>query len=441
MSDLKNIIEGVITGSSDQKKSAGTPGNDNLPKVGPTPASKAPKMKGKPGKLPAQTTTVTPTGGVTLDDTKKAAHQTKKGKEPQDAEKTGDRTQPVQGSSKTTTPDNKKLGEEEMYDETDETEELVEDEDTFELPSTKGGMAKLVFDMLRSMDKDDLDERYVDILSAILNEEEEEEEADGTSDEDYAIAREARTRITSEDIDISEDVTALLSDNSDELSDEFMVKAATIFEAAVVSKINEEIDRLEQDFASEISEARAEFEGELTNKVDGYLSYVVEEWMKDNELAVERGIRSELTEDFITGLKDLFTQNYIDIPDEKVDVVDELANRVSQLEAELNESIELAIDLSKSLNGHEREEVLYSMADGLADTEFEKLKGLAEGVDFEDTDQYQQALVTLKESYFPRAPRTVDEEDTDELLSESLGSSSSSSMDSYSRAIGRTIRH
>jgi BMFP domain-containing protein YqiC len=288
------------------------------------------------------------------------------------------------------------------------------------------------------MDKDELSEKYVDILNAILveNEEEEEEEID---DESYALAHEARARITPEDIDVSDDVQALLSNEDQELSEDFKVAAATIFEAAVVSKINSEIDKLEEDFASEISEARATFEANLTEKVDGYLNYVVEEWMKENELAVERGVKTELTDDFITGLKNLFTEHYIEIPDEKVDVVDDLANRVDELEAKLNESIETNIDLRAKINGHEKEEIFHQLSNGLADTEREKLESLSEGVQYEDAEQYIRAIATLKESYFPQAPRFVEEEDTDELLSESLGTTPSS-MDAYTDAIGRSVK-
>ncbi len=434
MSELTDLIEGVINGSSDQKRTTGTPGNDGLPKEGSTPASKAPKMKGKPVGPPPVATDPE----VKNKDAAKVSHQTKKAKEPRANVAGGDTSQPPQGSSKETTPDNKKLGEDEEYYYEDE-EVLEEGEDAFELPETKAGMAKLVFDMLRSMDKDELSEKYVDILNAILveNEDTEEEEID---EESASIAREARERITPEDIDISDDVQALLSNEDQELSEDFKVKAATIFEAAVVSKINSEIDKLEEDFASEISEARATFEADLTEKVDGYLNYVVEEWMKENELAVERGVKTELTDDFISGLKNLFTEHYIEIPDERVDVVDELANKIDELEAKLNESIETNIDLMGTISGHEKEEIFHQLSNGLADTEREKLESLSEGVQYEDAEQYIKAIATLKESYFPQSPKFVEEEDTDELLSESL-STASSSIDRYADAIGRTVKN
>jgi len=432
MSELTDLIEGVISGSSDQKRSTGTPGNDGLPKEGSTPASRAPKMKGKPVGPPPVSTDPE----VKNKDAAKVSHQTKKAKEPAPKVAGGDTSSPPQGSSKEATPDNKKLGEEEEYY-TEDEEMLDEDEEILELPETKAGMAKLVFDMLRSMDKDELSEKYIDILNAILVENEEEEEE--IDEESYTLARDARARVTPEDIDVSDDVEALLSNEDQELSEDFRVKAAMIFEAAVVSKINSEIDKLEEDFASEISEARATFEADLTNKVDGYLNYVVEEWMKENELAVERGVKTELTDDFISGLKSLFTEHYIEIPDERVDVVDDLANRIDELEAKLNDSIETNIDLQTRINVHEKEEIFHQLSDGLADTECEKLESLSEGVQYEDAEQYIRAIATLKESYFPQAPRFVEEDGTDELLSESL-KTTSSSMDSYTNAIGRTVK-
>jgi len=430
MSELTDLIEGVINGSSDQKLSSGTPGNDGLPKEGSTPASKAPKMKGKVGAPPVVTTDPE----VKNKDAAKVSHQTKKAKEPRANVAGGDTSQPPQGSSNVSTPNNKSLGEEEDFD--------FDDEDSFELPETKAGMAKLVFEMLRGMDKDELSEKYVDILNAILNEQDDEaadEDEAEIDEESYALAREARNRITAEDIDMSEDVQALLSDEDQDLSEDFHIKAATIFEAAVVSKINSEIDKLEEDFAFELSESRATFEADLSDKVDGYLSYVVEEWMKENELAVERGIKTELTDDFITGLKNLFTEHYIDVPEDSVDVIDELANRIDELETKLNESIETNIDLVGEISGHEKEEIFHQLSDGLADTEREKLESLSEGVQYEDAEQYIKAIATLKESYFPQAPRYAEEEDTDELLSESL-STTSSSVDRYADAIGRTVK-
>jgi hypothetical protein len=431
MAKLEQIIEGVVTGGGDQSRSTSTPGNDAYPKEGSAPGKKnAPKAKGGVKPMPAVATDLE----VKNKDAAKVAHQTNKAKEPQAAPKTGDKSHPTQGSSKETTPLQ------------NEEEEFGYVEEDLEIPSTKAGMAKALFDILREMDRDDLEERFGDIIGAIINEDSDDDDEDEyefeIDDESAEMVEAARTRIGADDIDISADVDALLSDDDENLSEEFKTNAKIIFEAAVVSKINEEIDRLEYDFKVELTEARTAYEEQLTEKVDGYLSYVVEEWMKENELAVESGIRSEITEDFLTGLKNLFTEHYITIPDEKVDVVDELAMKVEDLENALNESIENNIDLQQEANGRKQDHILNAFSDGLADTEIEKLGSLAEGVEYEDEDQYIHAITTLRESYFPQAPITVVEEDTDELLSESLTSAprTSAAMSAYTQTLGRTIR-
>jgi len=434
MAKLEQIIEGVVTGGGDQSRSTSTPGNDTYPKEGSTPGKKiAPKAKGGVKPMPAVATDLE----VKNKDASKVAHQTNKAKEPQDAPRSGDKGNPTQGSSRETTPLQK---EEEDFETVYE-----EEEEELEIPSTKAGMAKALFDILREMDRDELEDRFGDIVGAIINEDSDDDEDEyevEIDDESAEMVEMARTRIGADDIDISADVDALLSDEDENLSEEFKANARIIFEAAVVSKINEEIDRLEYDFKVELTEARAAYEEQLTEKVDGYLSYVVEEWMKENELVVESGIRSEITDDFLTGLKNLFTEHYITIPDERVDVVDELATKVEDLENALNESIENNIDLQQEANGRKQDQILNAFSDGLADTEIEKLVSLAEGVEYEDEDQYIYAISTLKESYFPQAPITVVEEDTDELLSESLTSEpqTSAAMSAYTQTLGRTIR-
>jgi len=433
MTKLEQIIEGVVTGGGDQSRSTSTPGNDAYPKEGSAPGKKnAPKAKGGVKPMPAVATDLE----VKNKDASKVAHQTKKAKEPQDAPRTGDKGNPTQGSSKETTP---------LQEEEEEFETVYEEEEELEIPSTKAGMAKALFDILREMDRDELEDRFGDIVGAIINENSDDDEDEyevEIDDESAEMVEQARTRIGADDIDISADVDALLSDDDENLSEEFKTNAKIIFEAAVVSKINEEIDRLEYDFKVELTEARAAYEEQLTEKVDGYLSYVVEEWMKENELAVESGIRSEITDDFLTGLKNLFTEHYITIPDERVDVVDELATKVETLENALNESIEANIDLQQEANGRKQDQILHAFSDGLADTEIEKLGSLAEGVEYEDEDQYIHAIATLKEGYFPQAPITVDEEDTDELLSESLTDEpqTSAAMSAYTQTLGRTSR-
>lgn len=437
---LSKAARNVMAGRSQEviSEDTTTPQNQALPKEGAL-ASKpnAPKAKGKPSGPPPVSTTVTPQGGADSDDAEKASKQTKKSAEPQAAKKTGDSSAPSTGQD-SATPGNKKLGEDEelYYDE--DSEELAEDEEVLEIeqPDTKLGQAKAIFDALREMDGDDLDDKYATIMNAIFEVLDEE-----SNDDSYEIDlhNSEAVHITAEDLDVDDDVRALMGEDTD-LSEEFMGRAKTIFEGAVVSKVNETVDLIHAQYEKDLDESVSAFAEELTEKVDGYLSYAVEEWMKENELAIESGIKTEVTEGFIQGLKNLFSEHYIDIPEEKVDVVEELAAKVDELEKDLNESIEMNIDLHGEVNNGRKIEILSQSCDGLADTQIEKLKGLAEGVEFEDADQYQEALNTLKESYFPRAPRTNAEEEVEELLNEEAAPKLSPDMAAYASTIGRTIR-
>ena len=206
------------------------------------------------------------------------------------------------------------------------------------------------------------------------------------------------------EINVKEDIDAMMS--GEELSEEFKTKASTIFEAAVsakvIAEVNQRIGIFEEDYKKQLKEAKEEHLNSVTEKVDGYLNYVVEEWMKDNELAVEKGIRSELVEDFMTGLKNLFQEHYIDIPEEKVDLVDDLFEKVEELEKKLDESVNYNVDLSGELKKYRKEEVLRSVSEELAETEKEKLSKLSEGIDYEDDTQYQEKLEILKENYFQK---------------------------------------
>jgi hypothetical protein len=451
---LSKAARNVMAGRQQEALSeeTSTPKNDSLPKEGKLATKpNAPKAQGKPGGPPPVSTTVKPTGGVNSDDAKKVAHQTKKSAEPQAAKKTGDSSAPDTGQVDTT-PANKKLGEDEelYYDE--DSEELYEDEDSddeeyieIEQPDTKLGQAKAIFDALREMDGDELDEKYALLMTAIY---EDLAEDDEYSEESYEIDmhNSEAAHITAEDLDVSEDIQALMGEDND-LSEEFMGRARVIFEGAVVSKVNETIDVIHAQYERDLEESVTEFAEELTEKVDGYLSYAVEEWMKENELAIESGIKTEVTENFINGLKSLFVEHYIDIPEESVDVLEALAGKTDELESGLNEAIEQNIDLQKEINESRKFEILVHSCDGLADTQIEKLRGLAEGVEFEDVDQYQDAINTLKEGYFPKAPRTNNAEvEADQaLLNEDVDEETakprvSQEMAAYANVIGRTIR-
>lgn len=199
-------------------------------------------------------------------------------------------------------------------------------------------------------------------------------------------------------VNVSEDVAALV--NGEDLSEEFKTKAATIFEAAVVTRVKTEVARLEEQFELQLEEQVESIKEGLIEKVDGYLNYIVEQWMEQNELALESGIKSEIVENFITGMKGLFEEHYIDIPEEKYDVLGDMEETITSLEDKLNEQVEAAVALTQELNSMKRESVIATAAMGLADTDTEKFKALAEELSFEDTDSFTTKLQTIRENYF-----------------------------------------
>jgi len=202
------------------------------------------------------------------------------------------------------------------------------------------------------------------------------------------------------DINVKEDVSALIS--GEDLSEEFKIKAATIFEAAVKSKIRSEVVRMEESYAVQLEEATEVVKEKLSEKVDGYLSYVVEEWMRENEIAVERGLKGEIAEDFISGLKQLFEDHYIDVPDEKYDILEAQSEKISELEEKLNTSIEENVERRKVVESLTRDAVMHEMSEELTVTEMEKFKSLTEELEFVSEESFRQKLDTLKEGYFPK---------------------------------------
>ena len=303
-------------------------------------------------------------------------------------------------------------GEEEADDDNGDDEEEKEVEEAVSVPKTKAGMIKALYNQLNGMKKADLSDSFSKIMGSTLVEEEGDEEEDEKEEEEAPMENK---KLKKEDLEINvkDDMDALVQ--GEDLSEEFKTKASTIFEAAVsakvISEVNQRIDELETNYKKEIAEAKEDHLSTVTEKVDGYLNYVVEEWMKENELAVEKGIRSELVEDFMTGLKNLFTEHYIDIPEEKVDLVDDLFEKVEELEQKLDESINTNVDVKKELAEYKREETLREVSEDLADTEKEKLGKLAEGIDFEDKSQYSEKLEVIKENYFPKQQsETITEE-------------------------------
>lgn len=272
--------------------------------------------------------------------------------------------------------------------------------------------------------------------------------AEGASEDEIAAAIEENFEFVTEDseeiaedyeVDMSEHVEALLA--GEELSEEFKEKAKTIFEAAVKQKVAEEIVTLEEAFAQTLEEEVNRINEELSSNVDDYLNYVVEQWTAENEVAIEAGLRSELTEEFISGLRSLFTEHYIDIPEDKVNVIEELGSKVEELESKLNEEIERNVSLSKMLNESKTNEILLNACDGLTDTQAEKLKSLAEGIEYSDVKEYAQKISVLKENYFSTSVKTdnvldsVEVADGKSMISEELNGP----MAAYVRTLGKTL--
>ena len=283
-----------------------------------------------------------------------------------------------------------------------------EGEDLAEEPKTKADHLA-VFEKMKASQVKEMLKSY---QSSLKEEDDEEEESEEEAEEKELKKAKAESYI--KEIDVTEHVNALVSEE-DELSEDFKHKAATIFEAAVKSKVRDEVDRILEDIKEEKDSELDTYKDELTNKVDNYLNYVVEEWTKDNELAIERGLKGEIAEDFISGLKQLFEDHYIDVPDEKYDVLEGQSDKIAELEDKLNEVIEKNIKLKETHDVLVKEHIIVEVSEDLADTEVEKLKSLADDVEFSDEENYREKLNTIKESYFPKVSSTsnIDDETTD----------------------------
>ena len=264
---------------------------------------------------------------------------------------------------------------------------------------------------------------------------EEEAEIEG---EEIAEDKEESTEMN---IDLSDDVKALVSTDAD-LSEEFKEKAATIFETAVKTRIQEQVKVIEAQYEKKLSEETETIKEAMTEKVDSYLNYVVEEWMKENELAVERGIRTEIAEDFITGLKSLFKEHYIDVPEEKYNVLDDLTNQTKDLEGKLNEQIEKNVNLTKEVSDLQKRETIAEVSEDLTDTETEKFISMAENVEFDSAEKFKEKLETIKESYFPKTKSEVAEENSVDSVAanEPAVEASSDAMAAYTAAISKNLK-
>jgi hypothetical protein len=258
-------------------------------------------------------------------------------------------------------------------------------------------------------------------IAEILAESAEIDNEEALADEAVEETVEAQEEVETEEytVDVQEDVDALV--NGEELSEEFKAKATTIFEAAIVNRVKAEVAKLEEEFEAKLEEAAAKNQEGLVEKVDGYLGYIVEQWIKQNEIALEHGIKTEMMESFVGGLKGLFEEHNIDIPEEKFDLVGSLENEVSELQAKLDEQLAANIELTQSINEAVRESLIDEASEGLAETDKEKFEALAEELSFEDVETFASKVQIIRENYFTNVTSTnIESVVTDEPVVEDL---------------------
>ena len=242
-------------------------------------------------------------------------------------------------------------------------------------------------------------------------------EAIEASDSEEVVAESQEEE--AEELDVSDDINALVA--GEELSEEFQEKAKTIFEAAINSKVAKIEEALEADHVKALTEEVAEFKNELTERVDSYLEYVASEWMQENQLAVDQGLKGELSESFMTGLKGLFEEHYVSVPEDKYDVLESMVNKLDEMEEKLNEQIDKNVSLNKRLAESTSDGILSEVSEGLAVTQKDKLASLAESVEFETENDYREKLVTLRNSYFPTKQVTSTQSDGSDFITEENG--------------------
>jgi hypothetical protein len=270
-----------------------------------------------------------------------------------------------------------------------------------------------------------------------MRKEEEEKSEEVIAEDETAEVEEVIAE--TEEVSFKEDISALFADDST-ISEEFKSKVATIFEARVLDRVQQIEEQIESQYASMLEEAVETIKSDLTEKVDDYLNYVVEKWMEENQIAVESGLRSEITEEFIVGLRNLFAEHYIDVPEEKVDLVEELATKVEELEGKLNEEIETNIQYKKAILESVKRETVYDVCKGLTETQVEKMKSLAESVDFSTEEELREKLETIRENYFPSNIKQAEETQLHEEVSdEEANGKAKKSNDAFINAVVQSI--
>jgi len=323
-----------------------------------------------------------------------------------------------------------KESEEDDEDEKEVKESEDDDEDeekpVVEMPKTKAALMASVNDMLKKSNKLDAQKIYASCMKAMESDEVEDEDEEKPVKEDVNV----------DHIDYSEDLESLVAEEAT-LSDGFQAKAGIIFEAALKTKVGAEIDRLESEYVANLEEEVTEIKSELVEKVDSYLNYVVSNWMTENEVAVTTGLRTEIAEDFMSSLQSVFKEHYIEVPEGKVDMIDELAEQVAELEESLNKSTEENIKLTESVSGLERAEIVRNASSGLALTEAEKLASLVEDIDFDDAETFEMKVNVIKESYF-RSEAQESEDEAQKLVgTDSVDAGISDVMARYTSAISK----
>ena len=293
----------------------------------------------------------------------------------------------------------------------------------------EGEMPKAALDALKKHKekKEDKEEKSEKTETSHEDEKMKKKEGYGMKSASYKMKKE----------EVDEHMNAMVA-GQDDLSEEFKTKAATVFESAVNSKVKEIAETMDADYNNKLEQESAKAKEELTEKVDSYLSYVVEEWMKENEIALERGIKGEIAEDFITGLKKLFSEHYIDVPDEKYDVLEAQATKIEDLEKKLNEQIEKNVELNKDNADKTRNEVMAEVANDLADTQKEKFAKLAEEIEYSTSEDFKKKCETIKESYFGKKESKDETLDDVAADGETSNEDLSKAMAAYTAAISKT---
>ena len=293
------------------------------------------------------------------------------------------------------------LEEAKVKKEMDHEEESVQPK-AVEIPKTKAGVIQAAVDMLKSARKEDAQKLFAKMTK--IDEVDEDNDAE-VAEFDKAMKgslpkkNELKAKAKVEAVDFDEDLDTIISEEAT-LSDGFRDKASTIFEAVLTSKLAEEVERLEAEYAQNLEEEVSDIDAQLVEKVDSYLNYVVENWMKENEVAINQGLKTEIAEDFMTSLQAVFKEHYIEVPEGKEDLIDDLADQVAELEESLNKSTEENISLHGKVSSFEKDEVVRNASSGLAETEAEKLAKLCEDVEFDNKEAFEQKVETIKQSYF-----------------------------------------